>query len=645
MTPTARPAAISTGTPNVADPTTVHCPDCGTRVDAAPDAEAVACPSCRTAFAPWGLPTAAPRTASVPPEPLPPHGAGEEDLAGQSVAGRRLVRVIGRGGMGTVYEAEDRRRGRVAVKVLPAALARDPQFVARFHREAQVLAGLSHPHLVEVYERGQDGPRCWFVMEHVRGESLRRRIERGPLPWRDAVRVAREVLAGLGYAHGRGVVHRDLKPENVLFDDAGRARLVDFGLSRIVRGEAAADLSRLTRTNVILGTYEYMAPEQRLGKPVDERADLYALGVIVYEMVTGALPLGRFEAASVLRPGVPAALDTVLHRALAPAPKDRFPSAVAFLEALQAVETAAVAGDRSRAADARPAPPPLPAAAPGNAGLVPPPFPDDLDRVRRHVDWLATGDRVLAILALLIAAPFSMFSVITLGLALPFAIGYGLGGFYLLKLANRLQRYERGARDSQLLAAVLMGIFLPPVGWIVAIPSFLVLLSRDGRALFDGRAADFGRARHLNPSFFASWREQTRAPAAPRHAHGARHLVGHGIVVFSIAVLATMSLILLSPAFSFSTSMRGEESLAVGLIVAAVFTALWFLIGGRRTLLVTLVAAAVFALITRREQQLRGAGPTETYGPRVPMPAPSPAPFPVPDDRGRGRGGDRFRGR
>ena len=130
-------------------------------------------------------------------------------------------------------------------------------------------------------------------------------------------------------------------------------------------------------------------------------------------------------------------------------------------------------------------------------------------------------------------------------------------------------------------------------------------------------------ARHLNPSFFASWREQTRAPAAPRHAHGARHLVGHGIVVFSIAVLATMSLILLSPAFSFSTSMRGEESLAVGLIVAA----------------------AVFALITRREQQLRGAGPTETYGPRVPMPAPSPAPFPVPDDRGRGRGGDRFRGR
>ena|GEM_PF-2404861 len=630
MTPTAPPAAISTGTRTVPEPTTVHCPDCGTRVDAGPDVEAVACPSCRTAFAPWGLPTAAPRASSTPPDPLPAHGAGAEDLAGQTVAGRRLVRVIGRGGMGTVYEAEDRRRGRVAVKVLPEALARDPHFVARFHREAKVLAGLSHPHLVEVYERGQDGPRCWFVMEHVRGESLRRRIERGPLPWRDALRVAREVLAGLGYAHGRGVVHRDLKPENVLFDDAGRARLLDFGLSRIVRGEAAEDLSRLTRTNVILGTYEYMAPEQRLGKSVDERADLYALGVILYEMLTGALPLGRFEAASVLRPGVPAALDPIIHRALAPAPKDRFPSAVAFLEALAACERD-VAASPAPAARTNPPPP----VALGNAHAEPRPLPDGLDRVRRHVDWIATGNRLVAVLAMLVAAPFAMFSVITLGLALPFALGFGLGGYFLFGLANRLQRYERGARDTQVLAAVLMCVFLPPVGWIVGIPSFLVLLSRDGRALFDGRGTDVGRARHLNPSFFASWREQARAPAPARRPHGARHLAGHALVVFSVAVLATTSLLLLSPTFRLSGAVSGEESLGLGVIVATIFTALWFLIGGRRTLLVTLVAAAVVALVARHDarrdenvERARFARPASVH----------PAPIPLLDDRGRGRG-------
>ena len=148
------------------------------------------------------------------------------------------------------------------------------------------------------------------------------------------------MLSGLGYAHGRGVVHRDLKPENVLLDDDGRARLVDFGLSRIVRGEAAEDLSRLTRTNVILGTYEYMAPEQRLGAPdVDDRADLYALGVILYEMLTGALPLGRFEPGERAAPRRPRrARRRRPPRRSRTAPKDRFPSAVAFREAIERAE-------------------------------------------------------------------------------------------------------------------------------------------------------------------------------------------------------------------------------------------------------------------------------------------------------------------
>ena len=317
--------------------TTVHCPACGTGVLAAPDATAAVCARCKTAFSPWGLPTAPPRSPIAAASPATADG---DALISTTLGGRRLLRVLGRGGMGTVYEAEDPARGRVAVKVLPPHLARDDAFVTRFRREAAVLAGLSHPNLVEVFERGQDGDRCYFVMEFVRGESLRKALERGPLPWRDALRIARDVLAGLGFAHGRGVVHRDLKPENVILEADGRARLLDFGLSRIVRGEAADDLSRLTRTNVVLGTYEYMAPEQRLGSnAVDERSDLYALGVILYEMLTGSLPLGRFEPASVLRPGVPVSLDAVINRALAGLAKDRHPSAAAFREALDAAET------------------------------------------------------------------------------------------------------------------------------------------------------------------------------------------------------------------------------------------------------------------------------------------------------------------
>ena len=258
--PRARIFSFGDGRAAVKERTTVHCPDCGTAVDTDPDVSSVACSRCGSAFSPWSTPTHAARPSPAPP-PMPGAAPVPDDpLVGHALGGRQLLRVIGRGGMGTVYEASDARRGRVAVKVLPADLAGDAQFVERFNREAAVLSGLSHPHLVEVYDRGQDGDRCYFVMEFVRGESLRRRLERGPLPWAEAIRVARDVLTGLGYAHGRGVIHRDLKPENVLLDDHDRARIVDFGLSRIVRGEAAGDLSRLTRTNVILGTYEYMAP-------------------------------------------------------------------------------------------------------------------------------------------------------------------------------------------------------------------------------------------------------------------------------------------------------------------------------------------------------------------------------------------------
>ncbi len=509
--------------------TTVHCPDCGAAVPTTADATAVACPACRTAFSPWGLPTAArPPVSSVGGAPSPaPDGfaaPASDDLTGTVLDGRRLVRVIGRGGMGTVYEAEDRARGRVAVKVLPLALSGDRAFVERFRREAKVLASLSHPHLVEVLDRGEDHGRCFFVMEYVRGEGLRRLMERGPMPWRDALRVAREVLTGLGYAHGRGVVHRDLKPENVLLDDAGRARLVDFGLSRIVRGEAAEAVSRLTRTDVILGTYEYMAPEQRIGSPsVDDRADLYAVGVILYEMLTGQLPLGRFPPASELRPGTPEALDEVIHRALATAPTGRYPSAVAFREAIERAE---------RLASSPTAPRPAPAAAaaplPGAGAAGPAALPDEVRvaqarRVLKHVDVLAAADRVIGVLMLLF-----FFGGVTLSRGdfvggspwflpwfLPIAgtssVVYLIAGFLFLKQGRRLSRLEPGSREGQVTASLFQLILFPPLGTALGLYGLVAMTRHPAHEAFA-----LGRARLLGPVPPSPWtRPAPSASPAP----------------------------------------------------------------------------------------------------------------------------------
>jgi hypothetical protein len=475
----------------VTEALTFHCPRCGESVSATSDAATVSCPRCETPFSPWGTPTIAPRERV---EEAPPSG---DPLLGTTVGGRRLLRVLGRGGMGAVYEAEDRSRGRVAVKVLPETLASDGAFVSRFRREASTLAALSHPHLVEVFERGEDDGRFWFAMELVPGESLRRRLERGPLPWGEAVRVTQEVLLGLGYAHGRGVAHRDLKPENVLLATDGRARLVDFGLSRIVRGESAEDTARLTRTNVILGTYEYMAPEQRLGHAdVDERADLYALGVILYECLTGALPLGRFPAASEARPGTPSSLDAVVHRALAPRPADRFPSAAAFREALE--EAAAQAA--TTPPPARPVPSVgaiVPAAASGLDPRV-----EDARGFLRQVEILSSLDRAMGFVLLLLAAGlwgvasrqlrpvaswFAIFGSLTTAV-------FVVSGFLLLKQARRLAALEKGAREAQVTASVFLLFLAPPFGTAVGIYGLVVMTTQAARDAFA-----LGRARLLAP--------------------------------------------------------------------------------------------------------------------------------------------------
>jgi hypothetical protein len=252
--------------------------------------------------------------------------AAEEDdppaIPGLEIQGR-----IGRGGMGVVYRARHERLGRtVAVKILGDRAEVDPGFLPRFEQEARTLAQLSHPGIVAVHDAGVHEGVPYLVMELVEGKSLR---ERGRLDRAETARIALDLCDALTAAHAKGVVHRDLKPENVLFDGQGRVKLVDFGLALPDTG------SRLTRSGAVLGTPAYMAPEQ-IERPasVDVRADLYALGVIVYEMLTGELPLGRFRRPSEIAPSL-RSWDGPVLRLLEKDPARRFAGALEAKEALR----------------------------------------------------------------------------------------------------------------------------------------------------------------------------------------------------------------------------------------------------------------------------------------------------------------------
>jgi serine/threonine-protein kinase len=224
--------------------------------------------------------------------------------AGSVVAGRyRLETLLGAGGVGAVYEATHLPTGRrVAVKTLLPDLPQAAEIVARFRREALATNLLDHPNIVEMLDLGHEAGHVFMAMELVRGVSLRKALDPGALRVRRSLVIARQILEALVHAHAQGLVHRDLKPENVMLTTAGEpgseyelVKLLDFGLVKLV-GEAALDIGadRLTRTGVVFGTPAYMAPEQALGRVVDGRADLYALGVMLFEMLSGRRP---FEAA------------------------------------------------------------------------------------------------------------------------------------------------------------------------------------------------------------------------------------------------------------------------------------------------------------------------------------------------------------
>jgi serine/threonine-protein kinase len=267
-------------------------------------------------------------------------------VVGELIADRyELDKLVGAGGMSSVFRAHDRLLERtVALKILHEQFTRDADYVERFRREARSVAQLAHPNIVTVIDRGEQDGRQYIVFEYIDGANLKELVRNGAVPIDDALDLACQTGRGLAFAHGRGIVHRDVKPQNVLLNDEGQAKVTDFGIAR------SLDVQGVTQTGTVLGTSDYIAPEQARGEKVDPRTDIYSLGAVLFELLTGDVPYpgDNFVAVamrhvhdpppSVLerRPDCPSRLDAAIRRAMAKNPDDRFESMDEFLAEVEA---------------------------------------------------------------------------------------------------------------------------------------------------------------------------------------------------------------------------------------------------------------------------------------------------------------------
>jgi eukaryotic-like serine/threonine-protein kinase len=289
--------------------------------------------------------------------------------AGQRLGPYEILALLGAGGMGEVYKARDTRLGReVAIKVLPAGFSKDRERLHRFEREAKAAAALNHPNILAIHDYGKEGDTAYAVMELLEGKTLRDRLLNGPLPVREAQDIAWQIARGLAAAHGRGIIHRDLKPSNIFITSSGHVKILDFGLAKFAGGPGDPPTSvsgkitgeAPTRPGAIMGTAGYLSPEQMRGLPADARSDIFAFGIVLYEMLSGQLAFGGDAPSDTLvalltkdpprlPPSTPPSLDRIVRHCLEKRPQDRFSSAHDLALALQAISGS---GDR---ADAGPA--------------------------------------------------------------------------------------------------------------------------------------------------------------------------------------------------------------------------------------------------------------------------------------------------
>lgn len=532
------------------------CPNCGRPL--APDSPQGLCPECLmrsgfgTGVAPEpGAPTR--RSAFTPPS---------LDEMAKLFPQFEIVELLGQGGMGAVYKARQPALDRwVALKILPPQATGRPGFAQRFNREARALARLSHANIVAVYEFGQAGNMPYFVMEYVEGVTLRRLVQQRRLAPGEALRIVPQICEALQFAHDEGVVHRDIKPENILLDKKGRVKIADFGIAKIVseasraeadqperaaqaeRGAGAVDADRTTvplTQDQVLGTPHYMAPEQvEHPQEVDHRADIYSLGVVFYEMLTGELPLGRFQPPS-KRAQLDVRLDEVVLHTLEKEPERRYQHASEVKTDVE--DIARTPTGRAAAADCSSA-----------AGAF--------EEVRSPASWLlATGIlnwiAIPAIVLVAITWVRSQSGTSAAAMLLPLLAALGLSSFIIFA-ALKMRRLE--AYSAAVIGSILAILITPGniIGLPVGIWSLVVLSRREVRQAF-------GRGYGL-PSLIVG-----AAPPAPAPDRFWRHFAVAAAIVVLALILIPIGLTVLSIALPTlaRAKMKAHQAATTNLVEA-----------------------------------------------------------------------------